>query len=71
MNNGLSYTANGFKLNSTPMIVGACLIGGSKTLSFKYLRATVRAIVDFPVPAKPFSQKMQRSSCPSAQSYIS
>ena len=37
----------------------------------KYLRATVRAIVDFPVPAKPFSQKMHRLSCPSAQSYIS
>jgi hypothetical protein len=37
----------------------------------KYLRATVRAIVDFPVPAKPFSQKMQRSSCPSAQPDIS
>jgi hypothetical protein len=37
----------------------------------KYLRATVRAIVDFPVPAKPFSQKMQRLSCLSAQPYIS
>lgn len=36
----------------------------------KYVRATVRAIVDFPVPAKPFSQKMQRSSWLSAQSYI-
>jgi hypothetical protein len=32
----------------------------------KYLRATVRAIVDFPVPAKPFSQKMHCLSCPSA-----
>jgi hypothetical protein len=31
----------------------------------------VRAIVDFPVPAKPFSQKMHRLSCPSAQLYIS
>jgi hypothetical protein len=39
--------------------------------SSKYLRAIVRAIVDFPVPAKPLSQKMHRSSCPSAQSYIS
>ena len=37
----------------------------------KYLRATVRAIVDFPVPARPFSQKMHRSSRPSAQSCIS
>ena len=37
----------------------------------RYLRATVRAIVDFPVPAKPFSQKMHRSSCPSAQLYMS
>ena len=39
----------------------------------KNLRATVRAIVDFPVPARPFSQKMYRISCPfvpSAQSYI-
>jgi hypothetical protein len=36
----------------------------------KYLWATVRAIVDFHVPAKPFSQKMPRSSCPSAQPYI-
>jgi len=38
------------------------------------LRATVREIVDFPVPARPFSQKISRSSCPSfpsAQSYIS
>jgi hypothetical protein len=39
--------------------------------SSKYLQATVRAIVDFPMPAKPFSQKIHRSSCPSAQSYIS
>jgi hypothetical protein len=31
----------------------------------------VSAIVDFPVPAKPFSQKIHRSSCLSAQSYIS
>jgi hypothetical protein len=41
---------------------------------FAYPRATVRAIVDFPVPARPFSQKIHRSSCPffpSAQSYIS
>jgi hypothetical protein len=37
----------------------------------RYLRATVRAIVDFPVPAKPFSQKIHRSSCPSAQLHIS
>ena len=37
----------------------------------KYLRATVRAIVDFPVPARPFSQKMYRASCPSPQMYIS
>src|SRR5579862_2828959 len=37
----------------------------------RHLRATVRAIVDFPVPAKPFSQKMHRSSCPSAQLYMS
>lgn len=37
----------------------------------KYLRATVRATVDFPVPAKPFSQKMHRSFCPSAQLYMS
>ena len=31
----------------------------------------MRATVDFPVPAKPFSQKIHRSSCLSAQSYIS
>jgi hypothetical protein len=31
---------------------------------WKKSRATVRAIVDFPVPAKPFSQKMHRLSCP-------
>jgi hypothetical protein len=37
----------------------------------KYRRATVRAIVDFPVPAKPLSQKTHRSSCPSAQLCIS
>jgi hypothetical protein len=37
----------------------------------KYLPATVRAIVDFSVPAKPFSQKIRCSSCSSAQSYIS
>jgi hypothetical protein len=37
----------------------------------KYVRATVRAIVDFPVPAKPLSQKMHRSSLPSAHLYIS
>jgi hypothetical protein len=38
-----------------------------------YLRATVRETVDFPVPARPFSQKMHCSSCPSVpstQSYI-
>jgi hypothetical protein len=39
--------------------------------SSRYLRATVRAIVDFPVPAKPLSQKMHCTSCLSAQSYIS
>jgi len=32
----------------------------------EYPRAIVRAIVDFPVPAKPFSQKIYRSSCSSA-----
>jgi hypothetical protein len=37
----------------------------------KYLRATVRAMVDFPVPAKPFSQKMHRLSCPSVHVCIS
>ena len=37
----------------------------------KYLGAIVWAIVDFPVPAKPLSQKMHRLSCPSAQLYIS
>lgn len=37
----------------------------------KYLRATVRAIVDFPVPAKPLNQKMHRPSCPSVQLYMS
>jgi len=37
----------------------------------EYSRAMVRAIVDFPVPAKPFSQKMHCSSCLSAQLYIS
>jgi hypothetical protein len=39
-----------------------------------YLRATVREIVDFPVPARPFNQKMHRSSCLSslsAQLYMS
>jgi hypothetical protein len=38
-----------------------------------YLRAIVREIIDFPVPARPFSQKMHCSfypSFPSAQSYI-
>jgi hypothetical protein len=35
------------------------------------VRATVLAIVDFPVPARPFSQKMHRSSCLSAHSYMS
>src|ERR1700722_12160403 len=39
--------------------------------SSKYLRATVRAIVDFPVPAKPLSQKIHRSSSLSTQLYIS
>jgi hypothetical protein len=37
----------------------------------EYSRAMVRAIVDFPVPAKPFSQKIHCSSCLSAQLYIS
>jgi hypothetical protein len=37
----------------------------------EYLRATVRAIVDFPVPANPFSQKIGRLSSPPAQSNIS
>lgn len=32
MNNGLQYTANGFKLNRTPMIVGACLIGAGSII---------------------------------------
>ena len=36
-----------------------------------YLCATVRAIVDLPVPARPRSQNMHRSSCPSAQLRIS
>lgn len=36
----------------------------------KHLRATVRAMVDFPVPAKPLSQKMHRLSCPSAYACI-
>lgn len=35
-----------------------------------HARATVRAMVDFPVPAKPLSQKMHCSSCPSAHSCI-
>src|SRR5271154_4217997 len=37
----------------------------------KYRRATVRDIVDFPVPAKPFSQKMHRESSPSTHASIS
>ena len=37
----------------------------------EYVRATVRAMVDFPVPAKPFNQKMHRSSCLTAQLYMS
>jgi hypothetical protein len=37
----------------------------------KNVRATVRAIVDFPVPAKPLSQKMHCLSPPSAHSCIS
>ena len=37
----------------------------------KYLRATVRAIVDFPVPAKLLSQKIHRLSSLSTQLYIS
>jgi hypothetical protein len=34
--------------------------------SSKYLRAIVRVIVDFPVPAKLLSQKMHYVSCPLA-----
>ena len=37
----------------------------------QYLLAMVRAIVDFPVPAKLLSQNIHRSSCPLAQSHIS
>jgi hypothetical protein len=37
----------------------------------EYVRATVRATVDFLVPANPFSQKMLLLSCPSAHSCIS
>jgi hypothetical protein len=37
----------------------------------KYFRAIVRAMVDFPVPAKPFNQKMHLPSCASVQLYIS
>ena len=37
----------------------------------KYVRAAVRAIVDFPVLAKPLSQKIHRSSSPSAYLCIS
>ena len=41
-------------------------------LSFsEYLEATVRAIVDLPVPAKPLNQKMLGVVFLSAQSYIS
>jgi hypothetical protein len=36
-----------------------------------YLRATVRAMVDLPVPASPLSQKTHRPSVPSAQLCIS
>jgi hypothetical protein len=32
MNNGNSYPAGGFKMNSTPMIVGACLIGAGSLI---------------------------------------
>jgi hypothetical protein len=35
-----------------------------------YMWATVRAMVDFPVPAMPFSQKMHRLSSPSAHAII-
>jgi hypothetical protein len=45
-------------------------LAASRCLSW-YLRATVRAMVDLPVPARPRSQKMHRSSVPSAQLYIS
>jgi hypothetical protein len=43
----------------------------ARRFSSKYLRATVRAIVDLPVPARPLSQKMHRSSWLSAQLCIS
>jgi hypothetical protein len=32
MNNGNSYQTGGFRPNSTPMIVGACLIGAGSTI---------------------------------------
>lgn len=34
MNNGNSYQVGGFKMNSTPMIVGACLIGAGSLIGF-------------------------------------
>ncbi len=34
MNNGNSYQAGGFKLNSTPVIVGACLVGAGGLIGF-------------------------------------
>jgi hypothetical protein len=34
--------------------------------SLKYLRAIIRAIVDFLIPAKPLSQKVHYVSCPLA-----
>jgi hypothetical protein len=37
----------------------------------KYFRVIIRVIVNFPMPAKPFSQKIHRSSYLSAQPYIS
>ena len=32
MNNGNSYQTGGFRLNSTPMIIGACLIGAGSMI---------------------------------------
>ena len=43
----------------------------ARRLSSKCWRATVRAMVDLPVPASPLSQKTHRSSSPFAQLYIS
>ncbi len=32
MNNGSSYSENGFPLNGTPMIAGACLVGAGSII---------------------------------------